>query len=228
MDEHVYNKQQKDKARKRGASLKSKSLELGEHCDIFTAVAYWDPTHKRMEAVMYVPSGQKAPDLTKIFEDLECDDYKQTVWKKRSGPSRHQRVTKKQRLNDKLPIDQGARDGNQPRRISERLKAKDCTTGINGEADLMQGVRKAALQQDHSGGLQDCEFEVVGPGEAIKSRNEVIQPFQIDHLSWPMINGSLMGQKVVAHRTAASTRRLVQKVIKLLEGLVPRPEEVVV
>lgn len=62
----LHSKKQKDKARKRGASLKNKGLELGQYCNIFSAVIYWDPTHKKIEAAMHLPEGQKAPEFNEI------------------------------------------------------------------------------------------------------------------------------------------------------------------
>lgn len=62
----THDKKQKDKARKRGASLRRKVVELGKHCDILSAVIYWNPTRKALEAVMYLPDGQVVPDLNQL------------------------------------------------------------------------------------------------------------------------------------------------------------------
>ena len=62
----AHSKGQKDKIRKSGLSLQNKAIKLGEQCDIFSALAYWNPTHKRMETVMHLPRGQTLPDVNKL------------------------------------------------------------------------------------------------------------------------------------------------------------------
>ncbi|KAK6858961.1 hypothetical protein PG995_004814 [Apiospora arundinis] len=41
--------------------------DLGRYCDVFGALAYWNPTHERMETAMHVPRRQRVPDLNRIF-----------------------------------------------------------------------------------------------------------------------------------------------------------------
>ena len=62
----AHSKAQKDKVRKSGLSLQNKTQDLGRHCDVFSALAYCNPTHERMETAMHVPRGQRVPDLNKI------------------------------------------------------------------------------------------------------------------------------------------------------------------
>ena len=62
----VHTKAQKDKVRKSGLSLQNKTKDLGRFCDVFSALAYWNPTHERMETAMHVPRGQRVPDLNRI------------------------------------------------------------------------------------------------------------------------------------------------------------------
>ena len=62
----AHTKAQKDKVRKSGLSLQNKTKDLGRYCDVFSALAYWNPTHERMETVMHVPRGQRVPDLNRI------------------------------------------------------------------------------------------------------------------------------------------------------------------
>ena len=62
----VHSKGQKDKIRKSGLSLQNKAIKLGQQCDVFSALAYWNPTHKRMETVMYLPRGQTLPDMNRL------------------------------------------------------------------------------------------------------------------------------------------------------------------
>ena len=60
------SKVQKDKIRKSGLSLQNKTVKLGQHCDVFSALAYWNPTHQRMETVMHLPRGQALPDMNRL------------------------------------------------------------------------------------------------------------------------------------------------------------------
>ena len=62
----AHTKAQKDKVRKSGLSLQNKTKDLGRYCDVFSALAYWNPTHERMETAMHVPRGQRVPDLNRI------------------------------------------------------------------------------------------------------------------------------------------------------------------
>ncbi|KAK8013733.1 histidine phosphotransferase h.t1.c1p [Apiospora marii] len=50
----AHTKRQKDKVRKSGLSLQNKTRELGRYCDVFSALAYWNPTHERMESAMHM------------------------------------------------------------------------------------------------------------------------------------------------------------------------------
>lgn len=59
----VHSKGQKDKARKSGLSLRRKTIKLGKDCNVFSALVYWNPTHRRMETVMHLPRGQTLPDV---------------------------------------------------------------------------------------------------------------------------------------------------------------------
>ena len=54
----VHTKAQKDKVRKSGLSLQNKTQDLGRFCDVFSTLAYWNPTHERWETAMHVPRGQ--------------------------------------------------------------------------------------------------------------------------------------------------------------------------
>ncbi|KAK8011799.1 ribosomal protein L6 [Apiospora arundinis] len=49
----AHTKAQKDKVRKSGLSLQNKTQDLGRYCDVFSALAYWNPTHERMETAMH-------------------------------------------------------------------------------------------------------------------------------------------------------------------------------
>ena len=62
----AHTKAHKDKVRKSGLSLQNKTQDLGRYCDVFSALAYWNPTHERMETAMHVPRGQRVPDLNRI------------------------------------------------------------------------------------------------------------------------------------------------------------------
>ena len=62
----AHSKGQKDKIRKSGLSLQNKTVKLGQHCDVFSALAYWNPTHRRMETVMHLPRGQALPDINRL------------------------------------------------------------------------------------------------------------------------------------------------------------------
>lgn len=61
-----HSKPEKDKARKRGRSLKGKTIELGNYCNTFAALVYWDPTHRQLEHALHLPEGQTIPDLNKF------------------------------------------------------------------------------------------------------------------------------------------------------------------
>ena len=50
----------------RAACLQNKTIKLGQHCDVFSALAYWNPTHRRMETVMHLPRGQRLPDVNRL------------------------------------------------------------------------------------------------------------------------------------------------------------------
>ncbi|KAK7937633.1 uncharacterized protein PG986_014501 [Apiospora aurea] len=63
----AHTKRQKDKVRKSGLSLENKTLDLGRYCNVFSALAYWNPTHERWDTAMHVPRGQRVPDLNRIF-----------------------------------------------------------------------------------------------------------------------------------------------------------------
>ncbi|KAK6858989.1 hypothetical protein PG995_004842 [Apiospora arundinis] len=63
----AHTKAQKDKVRKSGLSLQNKTKDLGRYCDVFSTLAYWNPTHERMETAMHAPRGQRVPDLNRIF-----------------------------------------------------------------------------------------------------------------------------------------------------------------
>ncbi|KAK7997702.1 hypothetical protein PG989_005742 [Apiospora arundinis] len=60
---YMHNKRETDKTRKSGESLQRKVLALGEMCNVFSLTMYWNIVHARMEMAMYVPGGQKIPDL---------------------------------------------------------------------------------------------------------------------------------------------------------------------
>lgn len=60
------DKSKKDKIRKSGRSLQEKTMKLGRVCDVFSALVYWNPTHRRMERVMHLPRGQTMPDVNRL------------------------------------------------------------------------------------------------------------------------------------------------------------------
>jgi hypothetical protein len=60
---YTHDKREKDKIRKSGESLQRKALALGEMCNVFSVTMYWNIVRGRMEVAMYVPGGQKIPDL---------------------------------------------------------------------------------------------------------------------------------------------------------------------
>ena len=66
----AHTKRQKDKAHKSGLSLQDKTRDLGRYCDVFSTLAYWNPTHERRDTAMHVPRGQRVPDLNRIV--CEC------------------------------------------------------------------------------------------------------------------------------------------------------------
>ncbi|KAK7937473.1 C2H2 finger domain-containing protein [Apiospora aurea] len=63
---YMHDKREKDKTRKSGESLQRKVLALGEMCNVFSLTMYWNIVHARMEMAMYVPGGQKIPDLDQV------------------------------------------------------------------------------------------------------------------------------------------------------------------
>jgi hypothetical protein len=66
LDRTSHARVEKAKVRKRGSSLRSKTKELGELCNIFSAVVYWDPTQRKMEYAMHLPDGERLPDINAI------------------------------------------------------------------------------------------------------------------------------------------------------------------
>ncbi|KAK6857490.1 C2H2 finger domain-containing protein [Apiospora arundinis] len=66
----MHDKREKDKTRKSGESLQRKVLALGEMCNVFSLTMYWNIVHARMEMAMYVPGGQKIPDLDQVIRSL--------------------------------------------------------------------------------------------------------------------------------------------------------------
>ncbi|KAI1839480.1 hypothetical protein JX265_013379 [Neoarthrinium moseri] len=216
MDGLHHNKQQKDKARKRGASLKNKGLELGEHCEIFTAVAYWDPTHKRMEAAMFVPKHQAIPDLNEVFGNLDSDGSYHVSRKKRSRGTQSSSKMKRRRRALEQADTSEAYDPIQPRRTSQRLKQKTIIS-LNNETP-----HSATEPQNHeSSSLADCEFELLDSmqsvHEALDSHEIAVQSVQLELDSWPVANETTLPLT----KTQRSTTSLARKVIQLLEELVP-------
>lgn len=65
-----HTTQQKDKARKRSITAKRKALALGKDCDIFSIVAYYNPTHDQLEGAIWIPKGQSIPDMNKLVSAL--------------------------------------------------------------------------------------------------------------------------------------------------------------
>ena len=63
---YMHDKREKDKTRKSGEPLQRKVLALGEMCNVFSLTMYWNIVHARMEMAMYVPGGQKIPDLDQV------------------------------------------------------------------------------------------------------------------------------------------------------------------
>ena len=63
---YMHDKREKDKIRKSGESLQRKALALGEMCNVFSVTMYWNIVRGRMEVAMYVPGGQKIPDLGQV------------------------------------------------------------------------------------------------------------------------------------------------------------------
>ena len=55
----AHTKAQKDKVHKSGLSLQNKSKNLGRYCDVFSALAYWNLTHERMETAMHAREGSE-------------------------------------------------------------------------------------------------------------------------------------------------------------------------
>ncbi|KAK8120337.1 hypothetical protein PG999_004457 [Apiospora kogelbergensis] len=67
---YMHDKREKDKTRKSGESLQRKVLVLGEMCNVFSLTMYWNIVHARMEMAMYVPGGQKIPNLDQVVQSL--------------------------------------------------------------------------------------------------------------------------------------------------------------
>ena len=67
---YTHDKREKDKIRKSGESLQRKALALGEMCNVFSVTMYWNMVRGRMEVAMYVPGGQKIPDLGQVVGGL--------------------------------------------------------------------------------------------------------------------------------------------------------------
>ncbi|KAK7937506.1 uncharacterized protein PG986_014374 [Apiospora aurea] len=67
---YTHDKREKDKIRKPGESLQRKALALGEMCNVFSVTMYWNIVRGRMEVAMYVPGGQKIPDLGQVIRSL--------------------------------------------------------------------------------------------------------------------------------------------------------------
>ncbi|KAK7937440.1 uncharacterized protein PG986_014308 [Apiospora aurea] len=53
-------------AHTKGQKDKNKIPDLGRYCNVFSLIAYWNPTHKRWNTAMHVPHGQRVPDLNRI------------------------------------------------------------------------------------------------------------------------------------------------------------------
>ncbi|KAK8013601.1 hypothetical protein PG991_009194 [Apiospora marii] len=67
---YMHDKREKDKIRKSGESLQRKALALGEMCNVFSLTMYWNIVRGRMDVAMYVPEGQKIPDLGQVIRSL--------------------------------------------------------------------------------------------------------------------------------------------------------------
>ncbi|KAH8194105.1 hypothetical protein TruAng_011726 [Truncatella angustata] len=227
MDSHVHTKQQKDKARKRGASVKNKCLELGEHCNIFAAVVYWEPTHKRMEAVMHIPEHQTAPDFNEIFSKLTGVDYQLNATRKRVGSAQRPSNAKKQRLDQRVTPNSEEGTEQQPRRTSERLRARGSTREQNEEeASLEDNAHVGLLREDGISGLPTCEFNWLEAPDILvndfQSQNIMEPSSHPDLLCWSSLGGIYNQPQRNASKRAPAPTRLARRVIKLLEELVPK------